>query len=71
MSKSLLTDTKEEAVLLPICAFCRNVPAKGIKGGYLINKSFICLDCEKKILDTTIGSPAYQEMLELIKGIIK
>ncbi|NLB87645.1 MAG: hypothetical protein GX790_00210 [Syntrophomonadaceae bacterium] len=50
---------------------CGKVPAQGIKGGYLINKNFICTNCEEKILATEVGSPAYQEILEVVKRIIR
>lgn len=71
MAKAVLTDNKDLAPLLPVCALCEEVPARGIRGGYMLNKSFICNDCEKRILDTPIGTAQYQEILALIKRIIK
>ncbi len=71
MSKPMIADSKLEGILLPRCALCENVPEQGIRGGYLINKSFICSGCEKKIIDTEVGSPAYQSLLEMIKRIIR
>lgn len=49
--------------LLPCCRLCGNVPAGGIAGGYRINKSFICYDCETKLVTLTAGSAAYDEYL--------
>lgn len=67
----MIADSKVKGLLLPRCAICEEVPNEGIKGGYLINKSFVCSSCERRILDTEVGSPAYQEILELIKKIIR
>lgn len=71
MSKAVLAETKEKAVLLPRCAICEEVPFEGIKGGYLINKYFVCTKCEQKIINTEVGSTAYHEILELVKRIIR
>lgn len=71
MSEAMLADSKVKAILLPRCCICEEVPSDGIKGGYLINKFFVCTSCERKILDAEVGSPAYLEILELIKRIIR
>lgn len=71
MSKAMLAETKVTAILLPRCSICEEVPSDGIKGGYLINKFFVCTNCERIILETEVGSPAYQEILESIKRIIR
>ncbi len=68
---TMFAEEKAKGLLLPICAFCEKVPDKGIRGGYMLNKSFICNDCERKILHTEIGSRQYQEILQLIKKIIR
>lgn len=60
-------DNKVVNLLLPRCACCGEVPAKGIKGGYLLNKAFLCLDCEKDIVNLNIDSPAYANILAIIK----
>lgn len=68
---TILAEKRPKALLLPICAICGEVPEQGIAGGYMLNKSFICNGCEERIINTEIGTRQYQEILKLIKKIIR
>lgn len=57
--------------LLPVCSICQQVPTAGIRGGMKIKKSFICQSCETEIVNLTVGSAHYAEILDKIKAIIK
>ncbi|HZJ85409.1 MAG TPA: sigma factor G inhibitor Gin [Syntrophomonadaceae bacterium] len=68
---TILAEKRARALLLPVCAICGEVPEHGISGGYMLNKSFICNKCEQRIINTEIGTSQYQEILQLIKKIIR
>lgn len=57
------------SIILPRCVFCENVPVKGIKGGYLLKKHFICSACEQMLLKVQVGSPAYETFVVGIKKL--
>ncbi|MGI6452666.1 MAG: sigma factor G inhibitor Gin [Syntrophomonadaceae bacterium] len=49
--------------VVPRCSFCHQVPEKGIRGGWKLRKIFVCQECEKKIINSEIGSPYYREVM--------
>ncbi|MGR6837234.1 sigma factor G inhibitor Gin [Syntrophomonas erecta] len=61
----------ESGVLLPRCSLCGQVPEKGIRGGIRIKRAFICEKCEADILNMEVGSPRYQDYINLMKEIFK
>ncbi len=58
-----------KAIVLPVCNFCNQVPAKGIKGGIKLGKAWLCQACERKIMLTEVGSSDYEIMLQKIKKV--
>lgn len=59
----------QKGALLPRCKLCEEVPADGIRGGYLISGMFICRACETMIIRLQVGSRDYDELLRRIKKL--
>ncbi|HRX22454.1 MAG TPA: sigma factor G inhibitor Gin [Syntrophomonadaceae bacterium] len=57
------------AVLLPVCSFCGEVPARGIKGVVRVGKAWLCQTCEGKIIRLEVGSNDYETMLAKMKRV--
>jgi hypothetical protein len=57
------------ATVLPVCSFCSQVPAQGIRGGIKVGKAWLCQACEGKIIQTEVGSSDYEIMMEKIKNV--
>lgn len=65
---------KEEPIrgqLLPRCGICGEVPLRGIRGGYMISRVFVCYGCEETIINLVMGSENYQSYLEKLHGLFK
>jgi hypothetical protein len=60
-----------QAMLLPVCDFCNQVPEQGIKGVMRVGKAWLCQACESRIIQMEVGSPDYEVMLEKMKNIWK
>jgi len=58
-----------KTTVLPVCSFCNQVPAQGIKGGIKVGKAWLCQACELKIMLAEVGSSDYEIMLEKIKRV--
>ena len=58
-----------KAIVLPVCSFCSQVPAQGIKGGIKVGKAWLCEACELKIMLTEVGSSDYEILLEKIRRV--
>ena len=59
----------DKATVLPVCSFCSQVPAQGIKGGIKVGKAWLCQACELKIILSEIGSNDYMILLEKIRKV--
>ena len=57
------------AVLLPVCSFCGEVPARGIKGVVRVGKAWLCQTCEAKIMMLDVESADYEVMIEKMKKV--
>lgn len=53
--------------LLPKCVICKTTPFKGIHGGILIGKKFLCIDCETSIVGLESGDDIYDYYLNGLK----
>lgn len=62
---------EKRGMVLPLCKLCGEVPLRGIIGGYLINRNFVCESCENTIVNLEIGSQEYDFYVQEIKKIIK
>ena len=62
---------ENRATVLPVCSFCGNVPAVGIKGVIRVGKAWLCQACEWKIVMLEVGSTEYGTMLEKIRRVWK
>ncbi|MGE5398563.1 MAG: sigma factor G inhibitor Gin [Chitinophagales bacterium] len=58
-------------VLLPRCRLCEAVPSRGIAGGYLVGKGFLCSECETAITRLEAGSEDYEVFVKRIKKLWK
>lgn len=56
--------------LLPKCILCKEVPNRGIAGGFLLTGQFICTDCEEKLLTLEYDDPTYNMMVQKLKEVI-
>jgi Inhibitor of sigma-G Gin. len=66
-----IIDHPVQAVLLPRCTLCGEVPPAGIRGGIKLRKAFICTSCEQQLIHSDVGSTKYHEFLEKIKQLLK
>ena len=55
--------------LLPVCVVCGETPPKGIAGGIVVSRCFICTRCEKEIVRSQVGDSRYSEIKEGLKRI--
>lgn len=58
-----------QAVILPRCSICSQVPAEGIKGVMKVGRGWICGKCEQEIVSLQVGSPRYGLILDKIKRV--
>ena len=70
-SKGAETSDSHQAMILPVCSICNNVPLQGIKGVIRVGRAWICRSCEQEIMHLEVGSPAYGEMVEKIRRVWK
>lgn len=62
--------TDKVCKILPVCTICKEVPDKGIRDGIIIKRAFICSSCERKIVNLTVDSIEYENIVNKIKAII-
>jgi len=55
--------------LVPKCCVCGLTPYKGIHGGILIGKRFLCTSCEAAIVRLSIDDENYHFYLDGVKRI--
>lgn len=65
------TENESQGQLLPRCGLCGKVPTRGIRGGYMISRIFVCYGCEESIINLVMGSENYQSYLEKLHGLFK
>ncbi|MGI6553947.1 MAG: sigma factor G inhibitor Gin [Bacillota bacterium] len=53
--------------LLPKCVICGFTPYKGIHGGILIGKNFLCSSCERAIVQLKSDDDYYQYYINRLK----
>ncbi|NLB54104.1 MAG: hypothetical protein GX808_14365 [Syntrophomonadaceae bacterium] len=61
--------TDKACRILPVCSICQQVPDKGIRDGIMIKKVFICCSCEIRIVNLSVDSVNYNEVINRIKAI--
>lgn len=66
-----IREEKSRGILLPCCSICNEVPDGGIAGGFRIKKGFICKNCERLIISLDISSPAYHDVMQKLRIILK
>ena len=59
----------QKGILLPVCVVCGETPPKGIAGGIVVSRCFICTRCEKEIVRSRVGDSRYSEIKEGLKRI--
>lgn len=64
-------EDRPKGKLLPCCALCGQVPSRGIRGGYMISRVFVCYGCEESIINLVMDSENYQSYLEKLHGLFK
>ena len=53
--------------VLPVCFLCSNVPAGGIRNGFLLRGIFICRDCEQELINSKPEEKEEEYLLTIAK----
>lgn len=70
-SKGTETSNSHQAMILPVCSICSQIPIEGIRGVIRVGRAWICRFCEQEIMDLEVGSPKYGVMIERIRRVWK
>lgn len=53
--------------VLPVCFLCAQVPAGGIRNGFLLRGIFICRECERGLINTKPEDKEEEYLLTIAK----